>query len=75
MQLDPHQHHCEDYMCDIFTRPSDTLDFSKLQIYRYRYMYLKKAWYLKTYMDSSGSITYQKLHYIKNWWLFGINKT
>ena len=30
----------------------------------YRYMYLEKAWYLKTYMDTDGSILimFEKLH-------------
>ena len=28
----------------------------------YRYMYLKKAWYLKTYIDTNSSIDFEKLH-------------
>ena len=28
----------------------------------YRYMYLKKAWYLKTYIDTKSSIDFEKLH-------------
>ena len=32
----------------------------------YRYMYLKKAWYLKTYIDANSSTDFEKLHQIKN---------
>ena len=28
----------------------------------YRYMYLKIAWYLKTYIDTNSSIDFEKLH-------------
>ena len=28
----------------------------------YRYMYLKKAWYLKTYIDTNSSIDFEILH-------------
>ena len=28
----------------------------------YRYMYLKKAWYLKTYKDTNSSKDFEKLH-------------
>ena len=28
----------------------------------YRYMYLKMAWHLKTYIDSNSSIDFEKLH-------------
>ena len=28
-------------------------------------MYLKKRWYLKTYIDTNGSIDFEKLHQIK----------
>ena len=28
----------------------------------YRYMYLKKAWYLKTYIDTNSFIDFEKLH-------------
>ena len=28
----------------------------------YRYMYLKKAWYLKTYIETNSSIDFEKLH-------------
>ena len=38
------------------------------------HMYLKKEWNLKTYMDTNGSIIWEKLHKIKKWWLFGIKK-
>ena len=33
-----------------------------VQTCRYRYMYLKKAWYLKTYIDVDSSINFEKLH-------------
>ena len=37
-----------------------------LTILPYRYMYLKKACYLKTYIDDNSSIDLEKLHQIKN---------
>ena len=37
-------------------------------------MYLKIAWHLKTYIDTNSSIDFEKLHQIKNQWLFGVNK-
>ena len=37
-------------------------------------MYLKIAWHLKTYIDTNSSIYFEKLHQIKNQWLFGVNK-
>ena len=38
-------------------------------------MYLKIAWHLKTYIDTNSSKDFEKLHKIKNQWLFGVNKT
>ena len=32
----------------------------------YRYIYAKKVWYLKTYMDANGSIVPEMLHSIKS---------
>ena len=29
---------------------------------KYRYMYLKIAWHLKTYIDTNSSIEFEKLH-------------
>ena len=34
----------------------------KVPFMMYRYMYLKKAWYLKTYIDTNSSIDFEKLH-------------
>ena len=34
--------------------------------FSYRYMYLKKAWHCKTYIDANSSIDFEKLHQIKN---------
>ena len=31
-------------------------------MFEYKYMYLKKAWYLKTYIDTNSSIDFEKLH-------------
>ena len=47
----------------------------KIHTRQYRYMYLKEAWHLKTYIDTNNSIDFEKLHLKKNQWLFGVNKT
>ena len=52
-----------------------TLAFQNVAYFAYRYMYLKKAWYLKIYIDTDSSVNFKRLHYIKNLCLFGVNKT
>ena len=35
---------------------------TRIQMLYHRYMYLKKAWHLKTYIDTNSSIDFEKLH-------------
>ena len=44
------------------SKREQTLGFTKVTGI---YMYLKKAWYLKTYIDANSSIDFEKLHQIK----------
>ena len=40
----------------------DIMSTDEFPGFLYRYMYLRKAWYLKTYIDTNSSIDFEKLH-------------
>ena len=54
------------YMCFEVTIYLVSKSEQKFLSHMYRYMYLKKAWYLKTYIDANSSTDFEKLHQIKN---------